>query len=302
MSQVELLQQQFGLDNQLSFRDVGDGFIIIDINNDICQASIALQGAQVMTWQPKSQAEPVLWMSEAASLKQGKSIRGGIPVCWPWFGAHPTELSFAAHGIARTAMWHVKQTSISKCGEVQIILDLQSLQHPQWQHKTLVELKVVMGKTLSLTLTTTNLGDTPVTIGQALHTYFHVGDVRKVAIKGLEGCAYIDKLSANEMHKQQQGNILISSEVDRIYLDDGQDVLLEDASLNRTIRIQKQGSQSTIVWNPWIEKSKALGDMGVDDAYLGMLCIESANADQDVVELAAGGKHELSVSYVVDGR
>jgi D-hexose-6-phosphate mutarotase len=238
-------------------------------------------------------------MSKAASLKQGKSIRGGIPVCWPWFGAHPREPSFAAHGIARTAMWDVRQTSINQHGEVQIIFCLQSRQNPQWQHKTLVELKVVMGEALSLTLATTNLGDTPVTIGQALHTYFHVGDVLKVAIKGLEGCAYIDKLSANKAHKQQQGSIHIASEVDRIYLDSGQDVLLEDASLNRTIRIQKQDSQSTIVWNPWIEKTKALGDMGVDDAYLGMLCIESANADKDVVELAAGSKHELSVCYSV---
>ena len=277
----------------------GDGFIVLEINNDICTSSIALQGAQVMTWQPKTQAEPVLWMSEAASLKHGKSIRGGIPVCWPWFGAHPTQPSFAAHGIARTAMWDVKQTSINKQGEVQITLSLQSKQHPEWQHETLAELKVVVGESLSLDLTTTNLGDTPITIGQALHTYFKVGDVREVSVRGLEACPYIDKLSSDAEQQKQQGNISISSEVDRIYLDAGQDVLLEDASLQRTIRIQKQGSNSTIVWNPWVDKTKALGDMGADDAYLSMLCIESANADADVVRLCAGERHQLSVDYSV---
>ncbi|HID37208.1 MAG TPA: D-hexose-6-phosphate mutarotase [Ghiorsea sp.] len=293
------LQSQFGLDKHLSFRDVGGGFVVLEINNAICSASIALQGAQVMTWQPKTQAEPVLWISEAASLKQGKSIRGGIPVCWPWFGAHPTQPSFAAHGIARTAMWDVKQTSINKQGEVQITLSLQSKQHPQWQHDTLAELKVVVGEALLLNLTTTNLGDIPITIGQALHTYFKVGDVREVSVHGLADCPYIDKLSSDTVQQKQQGNTSISSEVDRIYLDNGQDVLLEDGSLQRTVRIQKQGSSSTIVWNPWIDKTKALGDMGADDAYLGMLCIESANADEDVITLSAKGKHTLSVCYSI---
>jgi len=300
MNQVpELLQQQFGLGEQLFFRDAGDGFIVLEVNNDICTASIALQGAQVMTWQPKTQVEPVLWMSKAASLQQGKSIRGGIPVCWPWFGAHPREPSFAAHGIARTAIWDVKETSISKQGEVQITLSLQSQQHPQWQHETLAELKVVLGESLSLSLTTTNLGNTPIAIGQALHTYFNVGDVREVSIAGLEDCSYIDKLSSRSAHQKQQGSISVFSEVDRIYLDAGQDVLLEDGSLQRTIRIQKQGSHSTIVWNPWIDKTKALGDMGAADAYLGMLCIESANADEDVVKLDRGAKHVLSVRYTI---
>jgi len=301
MNQVSaLLQQQFGLGEQLFFRDAGDGFIVLEVNNDICTASIALQGAQVMTWQPKTQVEPVLWMSEAASLQQAKSIRGGIPVCWPWFGAHSTEASFAAHGIARTAVWDVKQTCINKDGEVCMTFSLQSQQHPQWQHETLVELKVVMGEALSLSLTTTNLGDTPITIGQALHTYFKVGDVRQVSVAGLEGCSYIDKLCSSSAHQKQQGSISVLSEVDRIYLDAGQDVLLEDVNLQRTIRIQKQGSHSTIVWNPWIDKTKALGDMGADDAYLGMLCIESANAAEDVVRLCAGESHQLSVYYSVE--
>jgi len=300
MNQVpELLQQQFGFGEQLFFRDAGDGFIVLEVNNDICTASIALQGAQVMTWQPKTQVEPVLWMSEAASLQQGKSIRGGIPVCWPWFGAHPREPSFAAHGIARTAIWDVKQTSINKDGEIQITFSLQSQQHPQWKHRTLAELKVVVGESLSLSLTTTNLGNAPIAIGQALHTYFNVGDVREVSVAGLEDCSYIDKLSSSSAHQKQQGSISVFSEVDRIYLDAGQDVLLEDANLQRTIRIQKQGSHSTIAWNPWIDKTKALGDMGAADAYLGMLCIESANADEDVIVLPGKGEHTLSVCYSI---
>ena len=298
---VNQLRETFAIPHQLSFKDIGEGFLIMEVNTDKCTASIALQGAQVMTWQPKTQAEPILWMSEAATLKQGKSIRGGMPICWPWFGVHPTEQSFAAHGIARTAMWDVKETSINKQGEVQIMLSLQSQQHPQWQHEILAELKVVLGESLSLSLTTTNLSNTPMTIGQAIHTYFHVGDVREVSVHGLEESEYIDKLSLSSVHKQQQGCISIASEVDRIYLDDGQDVLLEDKSLQRTVRVQKQGSHSTIVWNPWLDKTKALGDMGEDDAYLHMLCIESANADADVVILPAGEKHKLSVCYSLVG-
>ncbi len=294
---VTQLQSKFGLGKRLSFKDIGEGFLIMEVNTDKCTASIALQGAQVMTWQPKTQAEPILWMSEAATLKQGKSIRGGMPICWPWFGAHPSDPSFAAHGIARTAQWDVKQTSVTELGEVEIVLGLAVEQHQQYKHKMTAEVVIRMGKQLSLTLTTHNQSDEELHIGQAIHTYFHVGDVREVSVHGLEESEYIDKLSLSPAYQKQQGSISIASEVDRIYLDDGQDVLLEDKSLQRTLRIQKQGSHSTIVWNPWIDKTKALGDMGEDDAYLHMLCIESANAADDVVILPAGEKHALFVQY-----
>jgi len=292
------LNDDFGISGQLAFRDAGDGFIVIDINNSHCTASIAVQGAHLMTWGPKGE-QPVIWMSPVAKLAAGKSIRGGVPICWPWFGAHATESSFSGHGFARTVAWDVIATAALDDGSTSVTFRIADINKEQWPHQAPAEMRMIVGSTLEMELSTENQGDETITVGDALHTYFCVSDASKIAIQGLDGCDYLDKVGA-PARRTQQGDITISSEVDRIYFDQGQDVVIEDPGLERTIRIEKRNSHSTIVWNPWIDKCAGMGDFGSDDGYLGMVCVESANAAEDVVQLASGDKHSLWVRYSVE--
>ncbi|MDQ6979883.1 MAG: D-hexose-6-phosphate mutarotase, partial [Ghiorsea sp.] len=242
------LTKTFGIQDKLSFRDAGNGFIIIDIRSELCTASMALQGAHVMTWQPRGEA-PVLWLSPDAKLEKGKSIRGGIPICWPWFGDHATESTFAAHGFARTADWELVSTSELAGGEIEVVMRLSDTRTPQWVYDTPVEIKVVFGRSLNIELITTNQSSVPVQLSEALHTYFHVQDVRKIEVQGLNGIEYLDKLEGYQREIQQCA-VHFEQEVDRIYINQSSDVVIQDKVLNRSVSITKQGSQSSIVWNP----------------------------------------------------
>jgi len=295
---VPQLNKQFGLEDELLFRDAGDGFIVIDVENRNCTASVALQGAHLMTWQPKGE-EPVIWMSPVATLAKGKSIRGGVPICWPWFGPHASNPSFPGHGFARTVAWEVIGTASLDSGSTRISFRIAECNMDQWPCEVPAEMHMVIGRELEMELVTINENDEVLTIGDALHTYFAVGDASRIFIHGLDGCEYIDKVDGGA-RKAQQGDITIASEVDRIYFDQGQDVIIEDPVMKRVIRVEKRGSRSTIVWNPWIEKCKAMGDFGSAAGYLGMVCVESANAADDVIDVAPGERHQLWVRYSVE--
>ena len=167
-----------------------------------------------------------------------------------------------------------------------------------WSHTSTLECHITVGATLEIDLVTRNTSAAPISIGQALHTYFEVSDIREVAISGLEGCPYIDKVDGGS-RKQQIGAVTFNGETDRIYLHSTADCVIQDSGQRRRIRISKRGSHSTVVWNPWIEKAAKMGDLG-DDGYLRMVCVESANAADDVVIIPAGGEHRLWVSYAVE--
>ncbi|MDQ6983313.1 MAG: D-hexose-6-phosphate mutarotase, partial [Ghiorsea sp.] len=181
---IQQLTKTFSIQDKLNFRDAGSGFFIIEIDSGLCSASMTLQGAHVMTWQPKGE-EPVLWLSPDTKLEKGKSIRGGIPICWPWFGDHKTEPTYAAHGFARTAGWELVSTSELSGGEIEVEMRLSDTRTPQWVYDTPVEIKVVFGRSLNIELITTNQSSVPVQLSEALHTYFHVQDVRKIEVQGL---------------------------------------------------------------------------------------------------------------------
>ena len=292
------LNRQFGIAGQVTFGDMPGGMTVIEVHNALADATIALQGAHVMTWAPKG-AHPVIWLSREAKLAPGKSIRGGVPVCWPWFGPHVTQPSFPGHGFARTVSWEVVRTEAAADGSTQLgfrIVD-SGIPRAQWPYRTECQLSVSVGSALTMNLTTRNLGTEDIMIGDALHTYFEVGDVRRVAIHGLDGCSYLDKVDGGA-RKRQCGPVTIASEVDRIYLDSAADCEIEDPTLGRRIRISKRGSRSTVVWNPWVDKAAKMGDLG-DEGYLNMVCVESANAAEDVVNVAAGDSHSLQAVYTV---
>ena len=252
-----------------------------------------------MTFQPKGQA-PVLWLSQYGKFAAGKSIRGGVPVCWPWFGPHPSEAGFPAHGYARTVMWEVLETGTGANGETRIhfgLIETEATRN-QWPHASEVQVRVTIGSALRVELVTRNNGNMPIELGEALHTYFHISDVADVVIHGLEKSEYLDKVE-DFARRQQQNGVCIEREVDRVYLNTEADCLIDDRGLQRRIRIAKQGSRSTVVWNPWIEKADKMGDFG-EAGYRGMVCVETANAFENVVTLEPGMEHSLIMVVSVE--
>ncbi len=301
MSQIDYsaLNARFGLLGQVTFKPGPGGMPAAYVTNPQGRAIILLQGAHLIDWTPIG-SEPVIWLSEDAKFASGKSVRGGVPVCWPWFGPHPAEAGFPAHGFARTVDWEVIATRALPDGETWLAFRLKptAATRAQWPHACEAVLQVVVGRRLDMDLATRNTGRTAITVGDALHTYFRVGDVSRIKIHGLEDASYIDKVDGGA-RKKQTGPVTISGEVDRIYVDTTADCVIEDPVLQRRIRISKQNSHSTVVWNPWIEKANKMGDLGLD-GYLNMICVESANAADDVVTIPPKGEHHLWVRYEVE--
>jgi D-hexose-6-phosphate mutarotase len=270
------------------------------IVNSRAAATLCLQGAHLMRWQPHSASAPVLWLSALAVPARGKSLRGGVPVCWPWFGAHATEAGYPAHGYARTAPWEVTAADVREDGATAIRLRLPETDRSRemWPHATELRLEIVVGQTLSLALSTANLGEEAVVIGEALHTYFEVGDIESVRVLGLDGCEYLDKVEGFA-RRRQQGAVVFSGETDRVYVDSDAECVIEDAALRRRIHVAKSGSRSTVVWNPWAEKAEQMGDLGTD-GWRRMVCVESANCHDNLVEVPPGGQHSLRAEYRVE--
>ncbi len=306
-SDIEQLNEKFALhhgDNYLLFK-AGKGDIpVVEIKNDEASAIISLQGAHLLSWIPNDE-EDVIWLSEDASFAPGKSVRGGIPICWPWFGAHgsttkETNPDYPAHGFARTTNWEVICTEDLDDERTRItFITLPQPENEQmWPPETSVQFQLTIGKKLEMELITHNNGSEPITIGQALHTYFNVGDVSKVLLHGLADTDYLDKLE-DFKRKHQHGPVTITEEVDRIYIDTTTECVIEDKTLNRKIIIIKCGSHSTVVWNPWQETADKMGDLG-KEGYKKMLCVESSNAAEDIVTIEQGKAHHLWVQYEVE--
>lgn len=298
MSLTEL-NQRFAINNHVQFKEIADGFVIAEVSNQHANSNIALQGAHIATWQPRGQ-EPVIWLSPFAKFAAGKSIRGGVPICWPWFGAHANDAKLPGHGFARTVPWEVLETKALEDGSTFLRFGLieSDSTRAQWPHASSAQLEVTVGKSLRVELVTQNTGKEAFVLGEALHTYFTISDVAKMMIKGLEGTDYLDKVG-EPARRKQDGGIVIESEVDRVYVDTEADCVIEDKGLNRAIRIAKTGSRSTVVWNPWTEKANKMGDFG-DHGYRGMLCVESANAFDNLVTVQPGETHRLVVEYSVE--
>ena len=293
------LNQRFGISNHLKFNEIAGGLLAAEINNTFASASIALQGAHLMTYQPHGH-EPVIWLSKYAKFATGKSIRGGVPICWPWFGPHATDAKLPGHGYARTVMWEVLETKALPDGATFISFGLleNDATRAQWPHPTSVKIEMTIGSSLRVELITHNSGKQAFKLGEALHTYFNISDVAQMTIRGLEGCTYLDKVG-EPATRTQKGGIVIESEVDRVYIDTTADCVIEDRGLKRAIRIAKKNSSSTVVWNPWTEKADKMGDFG-HEGYRGMVCVESANAFNNVVNIGPGETHKLVVVYSVE--
>lgn len=266
---------------------------LVEVKNSLGKAMISLMGAHVLSYQ-KAGSEDILWVSEKSYMEYGKPIRGGIPVCWPWFGPHPDSArKLPSHGLARISVWEVKEKSECPDGSSKLVLTLPGSRLPDEFAALDAELEIIVGSTLKMNLKTTNNGEKDFSLTQALHTYFNVEDCTKLHVEGLDNTAYIDKVDGGA-EKMQNGDVRIGEEVDRIYMDTTADCTLVDEISNRKVEISKKGSTSTVVWNPWIKKSIAMPDFG-DDEYHTMICVETVNAGKDVIVLKKGESHTLAM-------
>ena len=290
---TDALNRRFGNGNDVLFSSGPGGLSLVEIHNADAKASLVLEGGQVLTYVPAGHA-PVLWVSPQARYEVGKSIRGGIPVCWPWFGPHASDSSKPAHGFARNAPWNVIETQVVDKGTTRIVLELMAsdVQRALWPHQARLQLHVSVGAQLAVELVTKNTSSTPLSFTEALHTYFYVGDISRAKIAGLSGCRYVDKGRSGET-AVQEGIIEIGGETDRVYLNTQSTCIVHDSALQRRIHVEKNGSASTVVWNPWIEKALKLGDMG-NEGYRNMVCIEAANALENTVTIEPLAEHRIA--------
>jgi glucose-6-phosphate 1-epimerase len=295
--QIEALNARFALADHVVFQVGENGLPKASIHNALATAEVYLQGAQVTAFRPQGPvANPhdVLWLSPLAQFETGKAIRGGVPIIWPWFGPLASDSNKPQHGFARTAEWQVTATEALADGTTRLQLQLtdNAATRALWPHVFALCMTIDVGTELRIDLTCRNTGDESFVAGGALHSYFALGDVANMRIEGLAGREYIDQLDGHRI-KPQSGAVRITQAVDRIYLDTEDVCVIHDDTWSRQVRISKQGSRSTVVWNPWVEKGKAMSDFS-DQGYRNMVCIEAANAADDVYRLAPGEEHTLS--------
>jgi glucose-6-phosphate 1-epimerase len=297
MTQTLAELQRFAVPGQLTIDAGCGGLPRVSVATPLARGEVYLQGGHVTAWQPAGQA-PVIWMGSQSWFADGKPIRGGIPVCWPWFGSGPVA-SAPAHGVARFARWQLDDARIDPDGVAVVGLRLadSATTRAAFDHAFELRLQVRFGRRLEVNLTATNTGTTAFPVGEALHTYLAVGDVRKVAVEGLAGATGMDRV-ADPKPAVFTGAITVGAETDLLFTGTTGVVTVRDASLGRTLRVAKNGSSTTVVWNPWIAKSVRLADFG-NHEWPGMLCVEAANATTDAYQLAPGASHCLGTTIDV---
>ncbi|MBX9244870.1 D-hexose-6-phosphate mutarotase [Actinotalea ferrariae] len=270
---------------------------VIRVAGPAADAVVHLQGAQVTSWTPRGGA-PVLWCSDRTRLEPGAAVRGGVPLCFPWFGAHPTDPSAPSHGFARVSTWQL--LGAEEAGdEVVVRLGLSddgATRVSAWPHRFSAVCTVTVGRQLTVALAVTNEDDVDVEVTQALHTYLAVRDVRTTSVTGLEGVPYRDKPSGGTEMPGSADPVRFDGETDRVYLGTTGTTVVDDGT--RRLLVGKAGSATTVVWNPGPERGAALGDVGA--AWPGFVCVEAANAGPDTVRLAPGRSHELSTTVAVE--
>lgn len=299
MNDSEELNRRFSRGSHIRFRQLGNGLVLAEIDTPFATATISLHGGHVVSWRPKHQVEPVLWVSRSAQFKPGKAIRGGVPICWPWFGAHPSDAQLPGHGYARVSPWEVTSVNLLDSGAMEISLSLpdNEMSRAHGPDGVRLSIQIAVGETLKMALTTTNESDREIVLTEGLHTYFQISDIAKIRVVGLEGCEYVDLVHENT-RKQQAGPIVFDGELGRIYENTKATCVIEDRVLNRRIVIEKSGSLSTAVWNPWAVTSAKMDDLG-SEGWRDMVCVESANAVGNTVALNAGESHTLGSTYSI---
>jgi len=283
------LNQRFAIGEQLKFEIHPSGLVQGCINTEQCSGSFFLLGAHVATFQPRRQSQNVLFMSDEAVFEVGKPIRGGIPICFPWFGPKRADASAPSHGIVRTALWDVLESQLTP-GGVSVTLGCRAAPYS-------VRLTAVFGESLDVAFEARNDSNTEQTCEVALHTYFQLGDSRRASIVGLEGREFRDQLTG-QTHAATNTAIHFTEETDRVYRGSVPRIAIDDVANSRRLTLKPRNSLSTVVWNPWIAKSQRLSDFG-DREFERMGCVETANVAPHAWCLAAGQSQTIGLEISV---
>ena len=292
---IEQLNAEFGIAGKLSFFEGKGGVTMARITAAGSEALVSCQGGQVLLFKPAGAAEDIFFLSEKAHYGPTKAIKGGAPVCWPWFANDPEGRGRPNHGFVRNRPWDVRASAALPDGRVRLSLGVVDTEDTRalFAHEFDLELEVTVGAKIDVGLITRNRSGAPMTLTGALHSYYRVGDVRRIAVRGLEGVSFIDKTDGGKV-KREDGAIAIAGETDRVFLDTSAPITIDDPALGRKIVIEGSGSRSAVVWNPWIDVSTSMSDLE-DDDYEVFVCVETANAGTDIVTVPPGGEHRLGM-------
>ncbi|BCG65742.1 MAG: glucose-6-phosphate 1-epimerase [Methyloprofundus sp.] len=276
----------------------------IQINNSKASALISIYAAQVLSFKPINEATDLMFVSENAFFQEGKAIKGGTPICWPWFGTAPgmesqKDIKRPAHGFVRNSFWSVSSAEVLANGDTKVVLEIKDSEQSRaiWPFRFYLALEIVIGESLSLELLTRNTGNQPFTITEALHTYINVGDATQATVFGLEHTEYLNK-KEDFIPMCQVGALTIAEETDHIHTDIKHQLIIEDPVFKRKIKITSSGNKNVVVWNPWAEIAAEMADLKNDD-YKYFICLEVANVATDGVEILPGSEYRMDANYSV---
>jgi glucose-6-phosphate 1-epimerase len=285
------LDRRFGIPGIAQVVEGNGGLAKVAIATREAVGEMYLHGAHVTSWQPRG-AEEALFVSSNSRWENGRAIRGGVPICFPWFADNAGDPHAPAHGFVRTTGWQLD--SIVQTGDT-VTVNMFTESNDDTKKWSPADFHLIhratFGSELELELVVRNTGETLLRFEEALHSYFRVGNVEKARLQGLNAVQYVDKTDSARK-KTQQGPIVIASETDRVYMNTKGAIELEDSALRRRIVVAKENSSTTVVWNPWVEKAKAFSDFG-DAEWMQMICVETSNVSDFAVELAPGRQHSM---------
>lgn len=297
-STIELLDRRFGIADVAHVAPGKGGLPKVRITTPVADGEMYLHGAQVTSWKPAG-AEEVIFLSKHAQWHEGIAIRGGIPICFPWFRAKADDPKAPAHGFVRTKAWSLESVA-SEGDSVTVVMSTVSDDDTRrwWPADFRLVHRATFGPELKLELTVTNAGAAAIRFEEALHTYHKVGHVKDIRVRGLDGVAYLDNADSNRQ-KTQHGELVLTKQTDNAYLNTQAAVELDDDELKRRIRLSKENSSTTVVWNPWRQGAKSLADLG-NDEWQQMVCVEASNVLGFAVELAPGQLHTMTATIHAD--
>jgi len=293
MYDIDELNENYSIEGEVGFAELEENLAFVTVSNKYADTDICLYGAHITNFK-SHKTMPVLWMSPESNFVEGKPIRGGIPVCFPWFGPHKTDSAKPQHGFARLTNWNVLETASLLTSETLVRLQLCSSEKTKtyWNYDFCAELTVIVGKTLTATLKVTNTSAVPIEYTCALHSYYHISSIEEIAIEGLQNTRYFNQLDGGD-YIQETSKLEIKQAETRHYYDTETDCIIHDPLFGRRIRVAKSGSKVTTVWNPGEETCLKIDDIP-DDGFHAFVCIEAVNAFNDVIKLAPGESHETS--------
>lgn len=297
---IQQLNSQFGIEGQVKFIEVKGGLHFIHIKNKKASALISVYAGQVLSFKPAHQSEDVLFFSDCAFFTEGKAMRGGIPICWPWFGDAPFNPAHPSHGFVRNNTWQVSAVETLINGDTKVILDFFDSDETReiWPYQFHLSLEITVSDSLTLNLVTRNTGDKVFSITEALHTYFNVGDSAQCHIFGLEKTEYLDK-AEEYVPVCQVGAITVNEALDHIFLNEGDNLSISDPVLNRNINISSSGNKNVVVWNPGPDGAEKMQDLNQQD-YKRFVCVEIANTASNIVTIEPKTEYSMLTKYNVE--